>query len=153
MGTTLEGRRCCCCCFRFPPVSCASPKSCPSSSMRRGRGGSSSGGQGDGPGYVTPLVRKLAGQHGVDLNTVTGTGVGGRIRKQDVLEAAKAKEEPAAPAASSAPSSSAPAASSGGAPAPTSPSPLRGPMRCFIFYHIIPFNMLIYIIVYIVETP
>ncbi len=81
---------------------------------------------GDGPGYVTPLVRKLAGQHGVDLNTVTGTGVGGRIRKQDVLEAAKAKEEPAAPAASSAPSPSAPAASSGGAPAPTSPSPLRG---------------------------
>ena len=75
---------------------------------------------------MTPLVRKLAGQHGVDLNTVTGTGVGGRIRKQDVLEAAKAKEEPAAPAASSAPSSSAPAASSGGAPAPSSPSPLRG---------------------------
>ena len=38
-----------------------------------------------GPGYVTPLVRKLATQHGVDLTTVAGTGVGGRIRKQDVL--------------------------------------------------------------------
>jgi pyruvate dehydrogenase E2 component (dihydrolipoamide acetyltransferase) len=38
--------------------------------------------------YVTPLVRKLADKHGVDLSTVTGSGVGGRIRKQDVLAAA-----------------------------------------------------------------
>ncbi|MFC5942614.1 2-oxoglutarate dehydrogenase, E2 component, dihydrolipoamide succinyltransferase [Micromonospora harpali] len=50
-------------------------------------------------GYVTPLVRKLAGEHGVDLASVKGTGVGGRIRKQDVLEAAeKAKAAKAAPA-------------------------------------------------------
>ncbi|PAT13515.1 2-oxoglutarate dehydrogenase, E2 component, dihydrolipoamide succinyltransferase [Corynebacterium hadale] len=42
---------------------------------------------GDVP-YVTPLVRKLADKHGVDLSTVEGTGVGGRIRKQDVLAAA-----------------------------------------------------------------
>ncbi|MFZ0324841.1 MAG: 2-oxoglutarate dehydrogenase, E2 component, dihydrolipoamide succinyltransferase [Actinomycetes bacterium] len=40
-------------------------------------------------GYVTPLVRKLAAEYGVDLATVTGTGVGGRIRKDDVLQAAK----------------------------------------------------------------
>ncbi|MDN8593572.1 MULTISPECIES: 2-oxoglutarate dehydrogenase, E2 component, dihydrolipoamide succinyltransferase [unclassified Corynebacterium] len=39
--------------------------------------------------YVTPLVRKLADKHHVDLNTVEGTGVGGRIRKQDVLAAAE----------------------------------------------------------------
>ena len=39
--------------------------------------------------YVTPLVRKLAAENGVDLATVTGTGVGGRIRKQDVLAAAE----------------------------------------------------------------
>ena len=39
--------------------------------------------------YVTPLVRKLAQQHGVDLESVTGTGIGGRIRKQDVLAAAE----------------------------------------------------------------
>ena len=38
--------------------------------------------------YVTPLVRKLASEHGVDLNTVQGTGVGGRIRKSDVLAVA-----------------------------------------------------------------
>jgi 2-oxoglutarate dehydrogenase E2 component (dihydrolipoamide succinyltransferase) len=41
-------------------------------------------------GYVTPLVRRLAAEHGVDLNSLAGTGVGGRIRKQDVLDAAKA---------------------------------------------------------------
>lgn len=40
--------------------------------------------------YVTPLVRKLAAEHGVDLATIRGTGVGGRVRKQDVLDAARA---------------------------------------------------------------
>ncbi|MGY2004120.1 2-oxoglutarate dehydrogenase, E2 component, dihydrolipoamide succinyltransferase [Blastococcus sp. SYSU DS1024] len=67
---------------------------------------------GDGGGqYVTPLVRRLAAEHGVDLNTVSGTGVGGRIRKQDVLAVA---EKSAAPApAAAAPAASAPAASGG----------------------------------------
>jgi len=69
----------------------------------------------DAAAYVTPLVRKLAADHGIDLATVTGTGIGGRIRKQDVLdaaEAAKAPEpEPAAPAAQ-APAATAPAAAS-----------------------------------------
>ncbi|MFN2479205.1 MAG: 2-oxoglutarate dehydrogenase, E2 component, dihydrolipoamide succinyltransferase [Pseudonocardiaceae bacterium] len=51
-----------------------------------------------GAPYVTPLVRKLAGEHGVDLSTVQGTGVGGRIRKQDVLAAVETPEpEPAGP--------------------------------------------------------
>jgi pyruvate dehydrogenase E2 component (dihydrolipoamide acetyltransferase) len=45
-------------------------------------------GAGETP-YVTPLVRKLAAEHAVNLETVTGTGVGGRIRKQDVIEAAR----------------------------------------------------------------
>ncbi|ERF55863.1 E3 binding domain-containing protein, partial [Cutibacterium granulosum] len=49
--------------------------------------------------YVTPLVRKLARENNVDLSTLTGTGVGGRIRKQDVLDAAaRAKESSSAPA-------------------------------------------------------
>ncbi|MFY9713787.1 MAG: 2-oxoglutarate dehydrogenase, E2 component, dihydrolipoamide succinyltransferase, partial [Microbacterium sp.] len=64
--------------------------------------------------YVTPLVRRLASQQGVDLASVTGTGVGGRIRKEDVLKAAETAS--AAPAA-------APAAA---APAPLEVSPLRG---------------------------
>ena len=48
--------------------------------------------------YVTPLVRKLADKHGVDLNAIEGTGVGGRIRKQDVLAAAEGGATEAAPA-------------------------------------------------------
>jgi pyruvate dehydrogenase E2 component (dihydrolipoamide acetyltransferase) len=47
-------------------------------------------GTGEAP-YVTPLVRKLAAEHAVDLESVSGTGVGGRIRKQDVIEAARAQ--------------------------------------------------------------
>jgi pyruvate dehydrogenase E2 component (dihydrolipoamide acetyltransferase) len=77
----------------------------------------------DGP-YVTPLVRKLAAEHGVDLAAVTGTGVGGRIRKQDVLEAARAARE-AAPAA--APAAAAPAApAANGSAAPPAPA-VAGP--------------------------
>jgi pyruvate dehydrogenase E2 component (dihydrolipoamide acetyltransferase) len=77
----------------------------------------------NGSAYVTPLVRKLAAEHDVDLSSVTGSGVGGRIRKQDVLEAAKARQAPAEPAAQAAPSAP---AESAPAPAPVQPSPLRG---------------------------
>ena len=56
---------------------------------------------GDNVPYVTPLVRKLAEKHGVDLSTVSGTGVGGRIRKQDVLAAAGEGEAPASSASAS----------------------------------------------------
>ena len=54
--------------------------------------------------YVTPLVRKLAADNGVDLAAVKGSGVGGRIRKEDILAAAAAA---AAPKASAAPSATA----------------------------------------------
>ncbi len=57
----------------------------------------------DDGAYVTPLVRKLAGENGVDLSTVKGTGVGGRIRKQDVIAAAEAAKAAPAPAAAAAP--------------------------------------------------
>ncbi len=56
-------------------------------------------------GYVTPLVRKLANEKGIDLSALSGSGVGGRIRKQDVLSAvaddtaATATEQTAAPSA------------------------------------------------------
>ncbi len=62
-------------------------------------------------GYVTPLVRKMAAEAGVDLSSVTGSGLGGRIRKQDVQQAIEAQKAQAAPAAAAAPSAaSAPAA-------------------------------------------
>jgi pyruvate dehydrogenase E2 component (dihydrolipoamide acetyltransferase) len=72
---------------------------------------------GDADGaYVTPLVRKLATESGVDLGAVRGTGVGGRIRKQDVIAAAEAaKAAAAAPAAAPKAAAKAPAV-----------SPLRG---------------------------
>ncbi|WP_426734022.1 2-oxoglutarate dehydrogenase, E2 component, dihydrolipoamide succinyltransferase [Glutamicibacter sp. 2E12] len=60
-------------------------------------------------GYVTPLVRRLANQHSIDIASVKGTGVGGRIRKQDVLDAVAAQEA-AAPAAAPAPAAAKPAA-------------------------------------------
>jgi len=71
--------------------------------------------------YVTPIVRKLASELGVNLASITGTGVGGRIRKEDV--------QAAAPKIAAAPATSAPASSV--APtqrtsAPVAVSPLRG---------------------------
>lgn len=69
----------------------------------------------DQGGYVTPIVRKLAREAGVDLAQVTGTGIGGRIRREDV--------EAAAAALTAAPEAPATAAT----PAPAlEPSPLRG---------------------------
>jgi pyruvate dehydrogenase E2 component (dihydrolipoamide acetyltransferase) len=68
--------------------------------------------------YVTPLVRKLASENGVDLSEVTGSGVGGRIRKEDVQAVIDAKKAP-----EPAPAAAAPAKA---APAPAEVSPLRG---------------------------
>jgi 2-oxoglutarate dehydrogenase E2 component (dihydrolipoamide succinyltransferase) len=82
----------------------------------------------EGP-YVTPLVRKLASEHGIDLATVTGTGVGGRIRKQDVLDAARSGRGTApapAPAATAPPQQAAPAAPAA-APAPAEVPSLATP--------------------------
>ncbi|WP_346186664.1 2-oxoglutarate dehydrogenase, E2 component, dihydrolipoamide succinyltransferase, partial [Streptomyces osmaniensis] len=73
--------------------------------------------------YVTPLVRKLAAENGVDLATVKGTGVGGRIRKQDVIAAAEAAK---AAAAAPAPAAAAPAAPAAKKAPSLEASPLRG---------------------------
>ena len=67
--------------------------------------------------YVTPLVRKLAKEAGVDLASIKGTGVGGRIRKQDVSDAAEAAKAAAAAPTAPAPAAAAPAA----AKAPAAP--------------------------------
>jgi 2-oxoglutarate dehydrogenase E2 component (dihydrolipoamide succinyltransferase) len=82
---------------------------------------------GDAP-YVTPLVRKLAAEHAVELESVTGTGVGGRIRKQDVIEAARAQRaaqpaQPPAPAQPAQPSQPEQPAAQAQAPQPAQPQP------------------------------
>jgi pyruvate dehydrogenase E2 component (dihydrolipoamide acetyltransferase) len=81
-----------------------------------------------GGSYLTPLVRKLASEKGVDIATVTGTGVGGRIRKEDVLEAAAKAEEAAKAAAAPAPAAAAPSEAPAAARKASVPevSPLRG---------------------------
>jgi 2-oxoglutarate dehydrogenase, E2 component, dihydrolipoamide succinyltransferase len=82
--------------------------------------------------YVTPLVRKLAREKGVDLSTVTGSGVGGRIRKEDVeakaaqIAAEKAAQEAAAKAAAQAPAAPAPASAKPAAAKPAVDTTLRG---------------------------
>ena len=71
--------------------------------------------------YVTPIVRKLARDKGVDLTAVSGTGVGGRIRKEDVQKAAaRAEEARRAAEARAAAASAAPAGPA--APAPAAPA-------------------------------
>ncbi len=76
--------------------------------------------------YVTPLVRKLAAEKGVDLATVVGTGVGGRIRKQDVLAAAAPPPPAAAAPAPGTPASPATPAAAAAPAAATPSSGLRG---------------------------
>ena len=105
---------------------------------RAAEGGSASvfgsGGEHGGAPYVTPLVRKLAAEHGIDLSSVQGTGVGGRIRKQDVLAAIEApdpqpepvlapQQPPAAPAPQQQPTATAEPRS---AQPPAAASELRG---------------------------
>ncbi|NUS72608.1 MAG: 2-oxoglutarate dehydrogenase, E2 component, dihydrolipoamide succinyltransferase [Corynebacteriales bacterium] len=96
------------------PAAPAQTAPAPQQPVANNGGPSSAGGI---AGYVTPLVRKLANENGVDLASVRGTGVGGRIRKQDVLQAAQSAKPAAQPAAapSAAPTSTPPAV-----------SPLRG---------------------------
>ncbi|OBG97923.1 2-oxoglutarate dehydrogenase, E2 component, dihydrolipoamide succinyltransferase [Mycobacterium sp. E3251] len=90
-----------------------------------------SGSSPNGAPYVTPLVRKLATEHNIDLAEISGTGVGGRIRKQDVLAAAEKKQQAQkAPAPPQAPPAAAPARDGKPAPAaaPT-PAPALAHLR------------------------
>jgi pyruvate dehydrogenase E2 component (dihydrolipoamide acetyltransferase) len=114
-----------------PPVAPPAPPAAPVAAAPEtvAEAGDDEGGQ--GPSYVTPLVRRLAAEHGVDLATITGTGVGGRIRKQDVIDAAGSTPAAAAPApapAASAPAAPAPAPAFS-QPAAAAVSPAVGPAR------------------------
>lgn len=80
-------------------------------------------------GYVTPIVRKLAREAGIDLAEVAGTGIGGRIRREDIEAAIKARQAaqaPAAPAASAAPQTTTAAAPGENIFSGREASPLRG---------------------------
>jgi pyruvate dehydrogenase E2 component (dihydrolipoamide acetyltransferase) len=106
------------------------PKPAPVAAAPAASSSSSDESDDKGP-YVTPLVRKLATEHGIDLSSLTGSGVGGRIRKQDVLAAAEEKQKqqapaPAAAAPAAAPKAAAPAAA---APKAAGPSPELAALR------------------------
>jgi 2-oxoglutarate dehydrogenase E2 component (dihydrolipoamide succinyltransferase) len=81
---------------------------------------------GDSP-YVTPLVRKLAAEHSVPLESISGTGVGGRIRKRDVVDAAARRRADEAAAAASAAAAAPAAPAAAAAPAATSAAPEAKP--------------------------
>jgi 2-oxoglutarate dehydrogenase E2 component (dihydrolipoamide succinyltransferase) len=80
-------------------------------------------------GYVTPLVRRMAAEAGVDLSTIAGTGTGGRITKTDVAAAAAGATPAAAVAAPVTAPAAAPSAPRASAPqsAPTSSAPQSAP--------------------------
>ncbi|SKM12318.1 dihydrolipoyllysine-residue succinyltransferase component of 2-oxoglutarate dehydrogenase complex [Mycobacteroides abscessus subsp. abscessus] len=92
-----------------PAPAPAAPAPAPAAPAPASTAPAANGAAGDNP-YVTPLVRKLAAENNVDLSALSGSGVGGRIRKQDVLAAAEAAKAPAAAPAPAAPAASAPAA-------------------------------------------
>jgi 2-oxoglutarate dehydrogenase E2 component (dihydrolipoamide succinyltransferase) len=73
---------------------------------------------GDGGGFVSPVVRKIAAEHGIDPSRVSGTGAGGRVTKKDILDFIEKGGKPAA----AAPAPSRPQA----APAPA-PRPVEAP--------------------------
>jgi len=96
------------------PSAPAAPAPAPSAVPAPAAPSAPAAGGGDASAYVTPLVRKLAAENGIDLASIAGTGIGGRIRKQDVLDAVEKAKAPAPapeqPAAASAAPAPAPAA-------------------------------------------
>jgi 2-oxoglutarate dehydrogenase E2 component (dihydrolipoamide succinyltransferase) len=74
--------------------------------------------------HSSPLVRRMASEHGIDLSTVTGTGAGGRISKQDIEAVISGG---GAPTAAAAPAYSAPAPAASSRPAPPPPPPAAAP--------------------------
>jgi 2-oxoglutarate dehydrogenase E2 component (dihydrolipoamide succinyltransferase) len=106
------------------PAAPATPTSAPSPARRAAE-------EAPDTGYVTPLVRKMAEAAGIDLAAVSGTGVGGRIRKQDVVAAAEAAKEAARKAAedaarAAAAQAAAPAPAPAATPAPAAAAPAAG---------------------------
>jgi pyruvate dehydrogenase E2 component (dihydrolipoamide acetyltransferase) len=76
--------------------------------------------------HSSPLVRRMAKEHGIDLTTVPGTGAGGRVSKTDIEAAISGSAAPPAAAAPAAAQASAPAARTAPPPPPVAPAPLAG---------------------------
>ncbi|OBH06518.1 2-oxoglutarate dehydrogenase, E2 component, dihydrolipoamide succinyltransferase, partial [Mycobacterium sp. E3247] len=114
------------------PQPVSQPEPAPKPQPAQAQPAAESGGAGtNGAPYVTPLVRKLATEHDIDLAGITGTGVGGRIRKQDVLAAAEEKQRQKQQA-QKAPAPAAPAVDGKAAPAPAAaptPAPALAHLR------------------------
>jgi pyruvate dehydrogenase E2 component (dihydrolipoamide acetyltransferase) len=90
-------------------------------------------GQQNGKSFVSPVVARIASEHGVDVSSVPGTGRGGRVTKKDILNFVESGEQPAAPAApqevpAPAPAPAAPEPAPAEAPAPVpAPAPAAEP--------------------------
>jgi 2-oxoisovalerate dehydrogenase E2 component (dihydrolipoyl transacylase) len=125
----------------FTETAAAAPSEAPATQDGGGGNGQAGGGgNGQAGGYhVTPAVRMLVREHGVDLSQITGSGIGGRISKKDVLEYVQRRDAgggpsmpqgtpagaptPAPPLAMSPTPGPQPAPSASSAPAPASPLP------------------------------
>ena len=119
------------------PEEVAQPAESPAVEQRRGRSGSGpaagsraapqpaaapapADGQQNGKSFVSPVVARIAAEHGVDVSSVPGTGRGGRVTKKDILNFVESGGQAAAPAPAAPPHRSA-------APAPAAPEPAPAP--------------------------
>ena len=113
-----------------PPIAATPPPTAPAPPVLGTPAASEDDADGAGGGRAAPAVRRLAEEHHVDLNSVTGTGPGGRVTREDVLIVAARQAVQASPtAATPTPAQPhAPDAPPASAPAPvTSPSPAPAP--------------------------
>jgi pyruvate dehydrogenase E2 component (dihydrolipoamide acetyltransferase) len=85
----------------------------------------STDGRENGKSFVSPVVARIASEHGVDVSQVEGTGRGGRVTKKDILAFVESGAQAAAPAAPAAPAA-APAPAAPTAP-PEAPPPAPAP--------------------------
>jgi pyruvate dehydrogenase E2 component (dihydrolipoamide acetyltransferase) len=81
----------------------------------------------NGKTFVSPVVAKIASEHGVDPSQVTGTGRGGRVTKKDILNFIESGGQGAAPAAPEAPAQPEAPAPPAPAAAPAAPAPTAAP--------------------------
>jgi pyruvate dehydrogenase E2 component (dihydrolipoyllysine-residue acetyltransferase) len=80
---------------------------------------------GDGKSFISPVVARIAGEHGVDISRIQGTGRGGRVTKKDILGFIESGQEAPAPAQAAAPTEPQPQQEAAAAPAPAPPAPAQ----------------------------